>query len=72
MESHNVLTDDMHVGRPVLVISLSLLVYIVAKSGDIVGKSVYPHVDNVLLVKGHGHAPLKGAAGNTKILQTGL
>ena len=71
METDDILTDNMHVGRPILAVQFALRVHVVAKTCDIVGKSIHPNVDHVLIVKGDGHAPLEGGTGYAQILKTG-
>ena len=70
VEAHDVLCDHVSVGRPVLVVVVVPVVEI-AEGGDIVGERVDPDIDDVLVVKGYGNAPLEGRARNAEVLKTG-
>ena len=58
MESDDILTDKVDVRRPELLIE-RIILRAVAESGDIVGECVEPNIDDVILVNGHGDAPLE-------------
>ena len=58
VESDDLLCHDVNVGRPIF-FKIAVLIVLIAKSRDVVGKSVYPNVDYVTLVKRDGHAPLE-------------
>ena len=47
-------------GPELLEIVMSVIV--IAQGGDIVGKSVYPYIYNVVGVKGNGNAPLEAGS----------
>ena len=74
METDDILTDDMHVSRPVFaeVFALYFLVGVVTEGGDIVGERVKPYVYNVLWVKSNGNTPCEARSRNAEILKTGL
>ena len=71
VESHYLLCHHMHVCRPIL-FEQFLVVARVPKRGDIVEERVQPHVYDVLLIKGHLYAPIKGSARYAQILQARL
>ena len=71
VEAHDILRDHVGVGRPELV-EVVVLVIEIAQRGDIVGERVDPDIDDMLLVEGHGDAPLEGRARYAQIFQTGL
>jgi hypothetical protein len=76
METKNILTDNMNVGRPVLLELLALLLVgligIIAKGCNIVGKRIKPNVGYVLGIELNGNTPSEACSRNTKILKTGL
>ena len=73
METDDVLTDEVYISRPELLVVLVVVsVRVPAAEGDIVGQCVQPDVNNVLVVKGNRYAPVEGGTGNAQILQTGL
>jgi hypothetical protein len=47
----------------------ALPVLAVADGGQIVDQGVVPDVEDVLLVPGHGHAPVDGGAGDGDVMQ---
>ena len=70
VETQDVLTNQMQIGRPVFLIIFAVVaVSVKAKTGDIVGQSVQPNVYNVSIVEVHGDAPLEGSSRNAKVLQ---
>ena len=72
METDDVLADQVQVGRPILLVKITVFaVGVIAYAGDIVAQRVKPHVNHVLVVKVHGNAPLERGSGHAKILQTG-
>ena len=68
MEAKNVLADYMRVCRPIFVEQLGAAVGIIAESGDIVRKRVYPDIDDMFVVKVDRNAPFKRRTGNAEIL----
>ena len=76
VESEDILTDNVNIAGPVFLEMLRLLliglVGIVTESRDIVGKSVKPNVNYVLIVKSNGYSPLERGSGNAKILKSCL
>ena len=56
MESYNFLTNEVNISRPVAV-EVIILVVLIAESVDVVGKSVYPYVNNVLFIEVYRDAP---------------
>ena len=71
MEAHDVLADDVQIGRPELFIRIARAVGVIADGSDIVGKRIDPDIDDVPVVKIHGDSPLEGAARHTEVLQPG-
>lgn len=59
VETKNVLADYMRICRPIFVEQLGAAVGIIAESGDIVRKRVYPDIDDMLVIKVDRNAPLK-------------
>ncbi len=70
VESHNILTDNVAVARPVLLEKLGRTVGVVAECGDIVRERVYPYINNVLGVECNGNAPCKSGTRNAEILKS--
>ena len=66
METNYILTDNVNVAGPILIVKLTLLVNGIPHSGDIVGKRIYPNVDNVLFIKLNGNTPFERRTRNTK------
>ena len=68
VEAHDVLADDVQVGRPV---ALELVAVGVGKAGrgDVVGQRVDPDIHDVLVIAGHPHAPVEGGARDRQVLQ---
>ena len=58
METNDLLTYEVNISGPVF-FELAVIIRTIAKSGDIVGKSVYPNVYNVLFIKGNGDTPIE-------------
>ena len=70
VETDNVLTDQMQIGRPKLpVLIRAVSIGIIADAGNIVCQSIQPYVHNMLFVKVHRNPPLEGGSGHTQILQ---
>ena len=58
METYDILTNDMHVGRPVLFVKFSAVsVRVVTETRYIVGQRVQPYVYDVSRVALYGYAP---------------
>ena len=72
METKNVLSDYMDVGRPVFSEIIAVFAAVVAERGYIVGERVYPDVNNVLIVERHGNSPIKAAPGHAEVLESRL
>ena len=71
METDNILSDQMQVSGPELLILLgAVAVSIITDTGDIVGQCIHPYINNMLLIKGHRNAPCIRGTGYTQILQT--
>ena len=68
VEAKNILADYVSVCRPIFVEQLGAAVGIIAESGDIVRKRVYPDIDDMLVVKVDRNAPFEGRTGNAEIL----
>ncbi len=71
MEADDLLAYEVEVGGPV-VLELLLLGWVVgavAEGGHVVGEGVEPDVDDVLLVVGHGDAPLEAGAGDGEVFE---
>ena len=66
MEAHDVLADDMQVGGPV---GRALALLRKAGGGQVVGQGVDPHIHDVLLVAGHGNAPVEGRPRDRQVAQ---
>lgn len=56
VEAHNLLADEMNVGRPVFAV-IGIVVRTVAQRGDVVGERVEPDVDDVFLVQNRTGTP---------------
>ena len=72
VEAHNVLADDVRVGRPVLFVLLRASVGVVADTGDIVRERINPNIHNVFGIEVNGNSPLKARARYAEILKSGL
>ena len=59
VEAKNVLADYMRICRPIFVEQLGAAVGIIAESGDIVRKRVYPDIDDMLVIKVDRNAPFE-------------
>ena len=58
MEADNILTDQMKIRRPEPIESLgALTITIIADTGNIVGQSIQPHINNMLGIKGYRNSP---------------
>ena len=68
MESHYLLADDMHIGRPIAAIH-RIIVGEEAELGQIVQNGIEPNIDHMFVVKIHRHAPLEGAAADAEVLK---
>ena len=68
VEAHDVLADDVQLGRPV---ALELLAVGVGKAdaGDVIGERVDPHIHDVLVGARHADAPVEGGARDRQVLQ---
>ena len=71
VETHDILCDHVDIGRPILVIVIVCAV-LIAESCNIVGKCVYPDVNNVVGVKSYGNSPLEARSRNAEIFKTRL
>ena len=70
MEADDVLSDEVQVRGPVLLIEVAVVsVRVVAQAGGVVAQSIQPHIDHVLRVEVHRDAPLEAGAGHAEILQ---
>ena len=63
VETGNVLTNQVQVCWPVFGEKLPVSVR-VAQASQVVSQRVHPHVHNVLIITGYGHAPVEGGARN--------
>jgi hypothetical protein len=70
VEAHDVLADDVDVGRPVSPARVPSSGKPVA--GDIVGQRVDPDIHDVLRVAGHRHAPVEGGARDREVGEAAL
>ncbi len=68
MEPHDLLADKMHIGRPVF-LHIVVLVVFVAQRRHVVEQSVHPDINHVLGIKIHRNAPGKAGTGNAQVLQ---
>ena len=66
MESQDVLSDEMHIRRPVLLEEVIFFTS-VSQSGDVVGKRINPYIDHMSLIKGHRDAPVEAGSGDAKV-----
>ena len=72
VETENVLAYEVYIGRPVFLIHIGVVALdVVAQECDVVGKGVYPNIDNMTGVKLHGHAPCKCASRDAQVCETG-
>ena len=72
VETKNVLSYNLKVGRPVLFVKLTAFIYIIADSRYVVDESVHPYINNVTGVKFYRNTPLECGTRYTKVLNTGL
>ena len=72
METKNVLTDNMHICRPILIIQFALFFRCIAKGRNIVWKCVNPHVHDMSRVKLNRNTPCKARSWHAQILQSRL
>ena len=71
METDNILTDQMQVGRPVLLVEfITIAVHIIAKACNVVAESIDPYVNNMFVIKINRNTPFERSSGYTQILQT--
>ena len=71
VETDDLLSHYMHIGRPVL-FKIIILVVEIAESCDIVGKCIHPDVHNMVFIKVNRDSPFKAGSGDTEILQARL
>ncbi len=71
MEADDLLADDVHVCRPVLV-EIVILVVEQSKCGAVVKERVDPDVYDVTRIKVHRHAPVEARAGDAEVFKAGL
>ena len=71
VEAHDVLADDVQVGRPVAPEFRAVGVG-KADAGDVVGQRVDPDIHDVLGIAGHPDAPVEGGARDRQVLQPAL
>ena len=69
VESYDLLSHDMHVSRPVLLVVVICIVH-ESHCGDIVRESVDPDVNDVLLIECYRDTPCKARPGNAEILKS--
>ena len=68
VKAHDVLADDVQVGRPIFLEHGAVGIGI-ADGGDVVGQRIDPNVHDVLVVVRHLDAPVEGGARQRQILQ---
>ena len=68
MEAHDVLADDVQIGRPVASKARAVGVGIVDR-GDVVGQRVDPYIHDVPGIARYTHPPVEGRARHREILQ---
>ena len=71
MEADYLLADHVHVGGPVLVQAVALVVH-VAQGGHVVEQGVHPDVHDVTRVEVHGDAPLEAGTGDAQVFKAGV
>ena len=71
VEADDLLAHEVDVGRPELLQTVTGVI-LIAQSGHVVEEGIDPHIDHVLGVEVHRHAPGEAGAGDAEILQTGL
>ena len=65
METHDILSNQMQIRWPQLMILLrAFLPAVITNPRDVVGKGVQPHINHVPVVKVHRNSPFKGSSGN--------
>ena len=70
MEADNILSYQMQISRPELVILLRAFpITLISDSCNIVGQCVKPHINHMPVIKVYRNAPLKGSSRYTQILQ---
>ena len=73
METHDVLADNVHVCRPILLVEFAAVaVGVVAESRDIVGERVQPDVYDMPRVALYGYAPRERSTAYAKVLKSRL
>ena len=68
MKPDDVLADDVHVGRPILLERFTVLIG-KPDAGDVVRQRVDPDIHDVLGIAGYRHAPIERCARHGKILE---
>ena len=68
VKPHDILADDMRIGRPMTGIKVRIFIGI-AQRRDVIGQGVDPDVHHVVRVPRHRHAPIEGGARDRKIAQ---
>ena len=58
VEPHDLLADKVHIGGPVL-LKIVVLLIAIAERSDIVGECVHPDIDNMLRIKSDRNPPFK-------------
>ena len=71
MEADDLLADDVHVCRPVLV-EIVILVVEQSERGAVVEERIDPDVYDVTRIKVHRHAPVEARAGDAEVFKAGL
>ena len=72
MEADDILAYDMEVAGPVFLVELGRIFGVIAERGNIIGQRIEPYINDMLRVKGNGHAPFYRRARNAEVLYTRL
>ena len=73
MESHDILTYDVHVGGPILFVKhIGIAFGAVAEPRHIVAQSVHPYVNDVLGIEFHRNSPFERCTRHAQILKSRL
>ena len=71
METDNILTDQMQVSRPVLLVEfIAVAVHIIAKACNVVAEGIDPYINNMFVIKINRNTPFERGSGYTQILKT--
>src|SRR5690554_1758936 len=67
MEAEYILSNQVNIGRPVVL--KSLLIMQIPDSSNIIAQGIEPDIDYMLIIYGKWYSPIKGGSGNAEIIQ---